>query len=341
MAKSKEKFFLTPYIKILFHRPRVPLSKTLFHSYLFSRLVEIPLIGVLWGLSKFPWIGRYIERFIVQRLSPRWAFKPLPFSDTLAEETKSFKKEKCIEINNKMDVQTKILDITTYNEIIEKFPLSTVAECGCRSVVMNCDSPRHTCLIMRWPSDSEKELIDDSQYKKIGNEEIKELLDIVDKWALVHMTLTFPNQYSTYVCCNCCDCCCVSFRELKANGVPLIVGSNYVAKVDPELCKGCFYCINYRCRFDAIDRINEDGFKIDSKNEYQKKSTHKWPHWSENRRGWGRKIREDPENWENLKKEHPNRWRTYIDPEKCYGCGNCASPAYGCKEGAIKLFPRS
>ncbi|MHA1275151.1 MAG: hypothetical protein ACTSQS_17245 [Promethearchaeota archaeon] len=338
--KQKSGFFATVYLKEFFTRPRVPLSNKGFKSYIFSKLIEMPITGILWLASKMPFIGKSIEKIIALRISNFWKFKPIPLSKTLSEEALKYKKEKIIEIEKKIDINTKILDIATFNEIIERFPFSVVAECGCRSTIMHCDAPKHTCLVMRWPMESDEKIWNFSKFQKVSKEELEKVLDLSDRWALVRMALTFPDQERTYVICNCCDCCCISFREFKTYAAPIIVGAKYVAKIDTEKCSGCFYCINYRCRFRAILKVNEDGTIIDPLKEDLQYKRLPALAWSEKRNGWGLRIRKDPPNWEKIKKEHSGKWFAKIDPNRCFGCGNCASPKYGCPEGAIKLYPR-
>ncbi|TFF90161.1 MAG: hypothetical protein EU548_04425 [Promethearchaeota archaeon] len=334
------RFFFFKYLKEFFSTPKVAITKKQFESLLFGRLVEITIIGIMWLCSKIPLIGLRMERALAYQLSKKWSFKPLPNPDTLSNEAIQFKQDKEVKINHKFDVQTKILDITTFNEIVEKFPFTSVSECGCRSVIHHCDAPFHTCLTMSWPQEVSGTITDASKYKKATDAELNRVIDLADKHALVHMALNWPDQEHTYVVCNCCDCCCISFREFKAHAVPMIVGSQYVARVDPNKCTGCFYCVNFRCRFRAIDKLNEDGTVIDTRKEDKERISFKWPIWSERRNGWGTRIRKDPLSWKKVRSEHEGKWVAKIDPNRCFGCGNCASPKYGCPEGAIKLYPR-
>lgn len=339
MTKSdnKSRFFFFAYAKAFFYGPKTYITHKQWNSTIYGRITEVPMIGMMWMLSK---ISPRFEQVVAQKISKKWNFKPIPNLGVLSESALQYKKEKSLEINKEMDVQTKVLDITTFNEIAKAFPFSLVTECGCRSVIMNCDAPKHTCLSMRWATDSSKKIQDLSKYQLTTREELEKVVDLADQWALVHMTLNYPDNNHTYVCCNCCDCCCVSFREFKAHAIPIIAGSKYVAKIDPEKCKGCFHCINYRCRFHAILKVNEDGTVIDPRKEDQERFKLKWPLWSERRNGWGKQIRKDPQSWEKVKSEHSGKWYSRVDSNRCFGCGNCASPKYGCPEGAIQLYPR-
>ena len=129
----------------------------------------------------------------------------------------------------------------------------------------------------------------------------------------------------------------------RINANPITSGTRFVAKIDPDKCKGCYHCINYRCRFRSILKVNEDGTIIDPKKEDEKRFKLRWPLWSEKRHGWGRRIRQEHPQWKKIREQHEEngKWFSKVDPNRCFGCGNCASPKYGCPEGAIKLYPRA
>ncbi|MHA1437333.1 MAG: hypothetical protein ACTSPD_07120 [Promethearchaeota archaeon] len=315
----------------------VPLTKKQKKATYWSRFLEIPTILLLWLMSK---LNPYAEKVLAQKISKKWNFKSIPNLSGLSQQALEFKKLKTIEINKEIDAQTKIIDITTFNEIVETFPLTEIGTCGCRSIIRHCDSPKHTCMMMRWAVDISKRLPNQAQYQLSKLEELKKVINICDKYALVHMALSRPDKDTIYTICNCCDCCCISFREFLTYATPIIAGSKFVARIDSEKCKGCFYCINFRCRFRAILKVNEDGTIVDPKKEDKKRFKHKWPIWSERRNGWGRQIRKDPPSWNKVKIQHKGKWYAKVDPNRCFGCGNCASPEYGCPQGAIKLYPR-
>ncbi len=332
------RFFLSEYLKAFKFGPKTHITHKQWISTLFNRLLEIPTIFLLWMSSK---ISPRVEKLFALKISKKWTFKPIPDAATLSAEAVNYTRKKIIDIQAKVDAQTVLLDVTSFREILDKFPFSMIAECGCRSVNQQCDSPRHTCMMLGWAADSTSHLQDNKQHQLTTPEEIETLVDTTDKWALVHMALNYPDNYHTYVICNCCDCCCVGFRELKMHGVPFINGSKYVAKINPSKCKGCYHCINYRCRFQAIVKVNEDGTVIDPRKEDRERFKLKWHRWSERRNGWGLRIHKDPAFWKRVKANHPGKWQAGVDLSRCFGCGNCASPKYGCPEKAIQLYPRS
>ncbi len=337
IKKPQWRFWLSTNSRMLFIRPKKSLTTKQWVSTIFNRFGEIPTILILRLASIF---SPRVEQLLAQKITQKWKFRPIPNATSMSNEAISYNRAKMLEINTKVDAQTVLLDVMGFREIIKKLPLSYIGECGCRSVMAHCDGPRHTCMFLRHAIDSTSKIEDNKHYQTTTSEELDELVDATDKWALVHMTLNFPDLQHTNVVCNCCDCCCVGFRELKTHGVPFINGTKFVARIDPSKCKGCYHCINFRCRFEAILKVNEDGTVIDPRKEDRERFKLKWPQWSERRNGWGFRIRKDPDSWPRVKAEHTGKWQARVDASRCFGCGNCASPKYGCPEKAIQLYPR-
>ena len=340
MSRLISKAFIARYVVDYFKRPRQYVTDKEYQFFLMGRTLEPLTILVLWGLSKLPIIGPRSERTLAQIITKWWSFKPIPEESTLSPSALEYKKEKSIEVIENIDVETKILDLTTLHEVLDRFPFTHVSNCGCRAIIQHCDAPLRVCLTVRWVKDISKGIPDNSEHRICTREEIDDVIEQSDKFALVHMALNYPNMDHPYHICACCSCCCIGFREFIAHAVPLLVGSKFIAKIDEDKCTGCFHCVNHRCRFGAILIVNEDNFTIDSRKEDKKRFKIKYPKWSEDRRGWGTRIRPDPPNWEKIKLEHTGKWYAKVNPYRCFGCGLCASEKYGCPEKAIKLYPR-
>jgi len=340
ISRLISKAFIARYIVDYFKRPRQHVTDKEYQFYLMGRTLEPLTILVLWGLSKLPIIGPRCERTLAQIVTKWWSFKPIPQESALSPIAITYKNQKIIEVKEKIDIETKILDLTTLHEIIDKFPFTHVSNCGCRSIIQHCTAPLRVCLTMRWVKNISNGIPDNSDHQICTREELDEIIELSDEYALVPMALNYPNRDHPYHICACCDCCCIGFREFKAYAVPLLVESKFVAKIDLTLCKGCFHCVNYRCRFAAILMVNELGCIIDPKKEENKRFKIRYPRWSEDRRTWGKRIRQDPPDWEKIKESYTGRWYAKVNPYRCFGCGLCSSEKYGCPEGAIQLFPR-
>jgi ferredoxin len=340
MSKPRTKFghVVVGYILNLLRGPKIRVSPRQWRSTYWGRIFSIPMTGGLWILCK---IHPRIEQIIASKLAKNWYFKPIPMYDVLSEKAIEYKQEKSIEINKKMDIQTRILDVSTFNELLKNFPIIKIVDCGCRAIVKHCDNPLASCLRLNWSVDTSKDIPDLTKYKTVTRKEIEKVMELSDKFSLIKMALSNPDLDHIYTLCNCDDCCCVGFRLFREHATPNMVGSKFVARINTEKCQGCYHCINFRCRFRAIVKINEDGTIIDPRKEDIERHRLRNKEWSENRKGWGRQIRKDPPSWNKIKSEHSGKWFAKVDPNRCFGCGNCASPKYGCPEGAIKLYPRS
>lgn len=90
---------------------------------------------------------------------------------------------------------------------------------------------------------------------------IKEAKEFVDKFAKLGLVFTTENSKDPnhQVICCCCECCCSILRGMtrfEDKNQNCVAKSNYVSKVDRDLCKACELCIE-RCPFDAITLVDE------------------------------------------------------------------------------------
>jgi len=319
-----------------FHRARVPMSGNQLRSLFYGRLLEIPIICIAFLLGK---IHPKLEKYFMRGIAKRWKFRPVPhlgaIHPSLRPET-----GKTIRIEHKMNVQNVLIDKAAIEQLVEMFPAVFIGPCFCRQIIKHCDNPLMTCLTIGWAQDVSKSLENNSNYSRLSREELEDWLDLTDKHALIKMALTYPNKDNVYHICCCCDCCCISFREFRQFATPIIQQTTFVAEIDPDKCIGCFKCINERCRFRAILKMNDDGTIVDPLKEDKEVIKLKFYDYSEHRNGWGLQIRKDPPSWYEIRKQHTGNWKAKVNPNRCFGCGMCASPKYGCPQGAIMLKER-
>ncbi len=270
-SKTKELGPLTIKDRYL---PKIPAQSGIrFRQLLstaFGRFFEIPIIELCRFLGK---IWRPLEHYMMKLLIPKWGLRVVPIGESI-------------------DPSVTIAQNEEIKKIIERVPIYAVGKCFCRSILekRKCSKPLDVCMVVGWGQEL-KNLIDNGEFRKVSLEEIMEKLDLIDKHALVSQLVFFPDNQTFYNICNCCGCCCVGIQALKKFSTPIIVGLPFIAKIDPEKCKGCLKCMKERCNFDAIRKIRVNG-----------------------------KIKAE------------------VIPQRCYGCGLCASKKYGCPEGAIKLL---
>lgn len=72
----------------------------------------------------------------------------------------------------------------------------------------------------------------------------------LEQHGLVHTVWTFLTPFVGGIC-NCDRSDCMAMRMTVANSFPVMFRAEYVAEVDPELCRGCRACMRV-CQFGAI-----------------------------------------------------------------------------------------
>jgi NAD-dependent dihydropyrimidine dehydrogenase PreA subunit len=169
------------------------------------------------------------------------------------------------------------IEITTSQEIIEiakRAGVIGVIPCFCRTYVYHdheCKAPVKTCITLG-TGQRIKDLAKSEIFTHVSLEEIEAILRQADEYGLVHQLIYFPNPEFFYVICNCCDCCCAvlsTYKRLKNHikqfGDPLylIKPSDFIAKVDADLCQGCQTCLA-RCKFYAIEIKDNKSITIES-----------------------------------------------------------------------------
>ncbi|MEN6472885.1 MAG: 4Fe-4S binding protein [Syntrophaceae bacterium] len=128
-----------------------------------------------------------------------------------------------------------------------------VAECLCRKAVRmygkGCRHPLETCLQF----DAYAEYyVDNSMARAISTDEAYAILKRNEQEGLVLQTL---NSQNVEAMCACCSCCCGMLIALRLFPAPSReVMSNYVCRVDTDLCTGCGVCMR-RCPTGALKLV--------------------------------------------------------------------------------------
>ena len=93
----------------------------------------------------------------------------------------------------------------------------------------------------------------------ISKEECLNILDVAEEKGMV---LQPGNSRKPSCICICCGCCCGVITTAKKQSRPSrFFASNYYARIDVDLCKGCGVCVE-RCQMDAIIQEGKN-FRID------------------------------------------------------------------------------
>lgn len=145
-----------------------------------------------------------------------------------------------------------IIPFTRAKDIILKNPDHIVAlDCPCRLGKPDPCLPMDVCLIVGEPFAGFVMEHHPKHARWITSIEAQEILKQEDERGHVHHAF-FKDAILErfYAICNCCTCCCGAMKAQK-NGVPMLISSGFVCKIDETRCSGCGTCESL-CQFDAI-----------------------------------------------------------------------------------------
>ena len=155
-----------------------------------------------------------------------------------------------IPIGESIDPHLEVLSYEQVNELVKSKDRFAVAPCICRRTAKmtggGCDAPEESCLVFGEWADF---YVRDGRGRSIDRSEVYEILSKADAANLV---LQPSNSIDpTFICC-CCGCCCGILGGLKNNPHPSeVVASAFIANLDPNLCTGCWTCLE-RCQMQAL-----------------------------------------------------------------------------------------
>lgn len=165
-----------------------------------------------------------------------------------------------IMINQNIDSSIdRILPSQKVEELIQKFDEIALGHCFCRHYKdlsgHSCKQTdlRETCFTF---GKSAKFTSEQGFSRMISKEEAFKVLKQAEEAGLVHKAYhpNFDTIKDETSVCNCCKCCCGNSVDCMI--APIINATNYLAKVNTELCNGCGICIE-KCHTYAV-YLNED-----------------------------------------------------------------------------------
>ena len=122
---------------------------------------------------------------------------------------------------------------------------------GCQHTVENCLAFSH----------KPNAFVRVDAIRSISKSEAFHILTQASQEGLVHTTRN-TREGIDYIC-NCCSCCCGLLRGIiEYENLNSVGRSDFVARVDKQLCTGCASCID-RCQFHAL-KIHDDICEIQS-----------------------------------------------------------------------------
>ncbi|MCU0587912.1 MAG: 4Fe-4S binding protein [Syntrophobacteraceae bacterium] len=155
-----------------------------------------------------------------------------------------------IPIPTALSADQSVMPYEEARRIIAEQDLLLVAPCICRKehemMGEGCDRPMESCLVFGPGAEYYHE---NGLGRFIDQGEALGILEAAERAGLV---LQPSNAQKVANICTCCGCCCQILKNLKALPDPArYVASNFVARIDSELCIGCCACLE-RCQMDAI-----------------------------------------------------------------------------------------
>jgi len=172
-------------------------------------------------------------------------------------QTQTIPQMRTIPVGESIKPHLEALPYEQVNELVKANDRFAVAPCICRRHARmtggGCDAPEESCLIFGEWADY---YVRDGRGRSIDQSEVMKILTRADAANLV---LQPSNSRDIGFICCCCGCCCGILGRLQDHPRPSeIVASSFIAKLEPEICDGCFDCLE-RCQMQAlteeVDRV--------------------------------------------------------------------------------------
>lgn len=149
---------------------------------------------------------------------------------------------------------TEVLAWERATRIVANADTVAVSACPCRThagmLGRACDAPVRTCLSFDGAAEA---LLRAGLAEPITNTEGLRILATA-KDAGLAQTADNVKERVAYLC-NCCGCCCGMMQAIREAGLhDAIVPSSWIARIDPEHCRGCRSGCVTACPAEAIER---------------------------------------------------------------------------------------
>ncbi|MFC1975441.1 ATP-binding protein [Chloroflexota bacterium] len=181
---------------------------------------------------------------LLQDLADYWStMKPRPRTQTIPQM-------RTIPVGQSIEPYLEALPYEQVDELVKANDRFAVAPCICRRHARmaggGCDAPEESCLVFGEFADY---YVRSGRGRSLDRSEVMEILTRADAANLV---LQPTNSRAIGAICCCCGCCCGILGELQRHPKPSeIVASSFIARLEPEICQGCWDCLE-RCQMQAL-----------------------------------------------------------------------------------------
>lgn len=163
--------------------------------------------------------------------------------------------KKLINLDHDIDLRDSetVIPYPVARDIVLNAPLQmAIYDCPCREGQNNPCEPVQVCMLFGDPIVSFLLEHHPTKSRRLSREEALKILEEEHERGHVH-TAWFKNVCLNrfFAICNCCKCCCGGMIAMMKYGVPMILPSGFVARIDHDACVGCGTCERF-CQFEAI-----------------------------------------------------------------------------------------
>jgi H+/Na+-translocating ferredoxin:NAD+ oxidoreductase subunit B len=252
-------------IAVRLAQPVEELRSTLDAMVRQGEIMAMPVRGEkAYGLAPFV-IGIY--EFQLPRMDAELAGMVEEYLPTLLRTVGGAKPAlaRVIPVNSRIDAQAQVLAFEDIRALIAAARSFNLQPCICRTekavLGQPCSHPIETCLLFSAQEDAYDGTLPSGYGRRVSRDEALAVVDLAEREGLVHCTYNVRKEHMFV--CNCCSCCCGFLRAVKDFEAPhMLVRSNWVSAIDPDVCTACGACAAPRCPMDAVAE-HDGAFAVD------------------------------------------------------------------------------
>lgn len=147
-----------------------------------------------------------------------------------------------------------IISLEEAIKVLELCENPAIMPCACRRIV---GKENYCCLNFGLIPELYRKANPNDSIEEVSINKARRLLSDCNKKGMYHLILWSKAPYVTTIC-NCTSIYCTGYKERQSLGTKTtLLKSEFVARVNQELCNGCKICLT-RCQFGAIIFNHDD-----------------------------------------------------------------------------------